>query len=83
MTINDVEVRFEYGGDNIGQGNFGLVIHAFDYDNNKCFALKISEIDERTEHAVRREWEVLNYFNTLEEQQGFAARNHIIKMHRM
>uniref|UniRef100_A0A914L851 non-specific serine/threonine protein kinase n=1 Tax=Meloidogyne incognita TaxID=6306 RepID=A0A914L851_MELIC len=83
MTINDVEVRFEYQGDNIGQGNFGLVIHAYDSDNNKCFALKTSELDERTVNAVQREYEVLNYFNTLEQQQGFAARNRIIKMHEM
>uniref|UniRef100_A0A914LAX7 Protein kinase domain-containing protein n=1 Tax=Meloidogyne incognita TaxID=6306 RepID=A0A914LAX7_MELIC len=83
MIINDVEVRFVSGGDDIGVGSFGLVIHAYDSDNNKCFALKTSEMDERTVNAVQREWEVLNYFNTLEEQQGFAARNHIIKMHEM
>ena len=59
------------------------VIHAYDSDNNKCFALKTSELDERTVNAVQREYEVLNYFNTLEQQQGFAARNRIIKMHEM
>ncbi|CAK5129498.1 unnamed protein product [Meloidogyne enterolobii] len=83
MTINDVVVKFTHRGDNIGEGNFGLVIHAFDSDNNKCFALKASVIDEGNEHVVQRELDVLNYFNTLEEQHGFAARNHIIKMHEM
>nr|CAD2190741.1 unnamed protein product [Meloidogyne enterolobii] len=94
MTINDVVVKFTHRGDNIGEGNFGLVryfcfnllknvIHAFDSDNNKCFALKASVIDEGNEHVVQRELDVLNYFNTLEQQQGFAARNRIIKMHEM
>nr|CAD2136880.1 unnamed protein product [Meloidogyne enterolobii] len=78
ITINQTELNVQPLYMNIGYGGFGGVKHAFNLHQNKCYALKISQIHyEGRKNAVQRELAVLNYFNTLNVQQ----RSHIIKMH--